>query len=165
MLLRLMTAACLSAFCLQATAQGEDHHAHMHHEASAAFSVSEVWSRAMPPSAPTGAVYFTLQNPGAAQDRLLAARTPRANRAELHTHVQKGDLMSMQQVDSVSVPANGTLQFKPGGHHVMLFELTEPLRAGEHFPLTLQFEKAGELTLDVQILDQAPNAADPHAHH
>jgi hypothetical protein len=151
-------------FCLQATAQGEDHHAHMHHEASAAFTINEVWSRAMPPNAPTGAVYFTLQNPADQEDRLLAARTPRAERTELHTHVQQGELMSMQKVESVVVPANGTLQFKPGGHHVMLFKMTEPLRAGDSFPLTLQFEKAGELTLEVRILDQAPGA-DPHAHH
>lgn len=164
MLLRLTMAACLSVFCLQATAQGEDHHAHMHHAASSAFTFSDVWSRAMPPNAPTGAVYFTLQNPGDQQDRLLAARTPRAERAELHSHAQQGELMRMQKVESVSVPAKGTLQFKPGGHHLMLFRMTEPLRAGDRFPLTLQFEKAGELTLEVRILEQAPDA-DPHAQH
>lgn len=165
MLLRFMTAACLSALCLHAAAQGEDHPVHIHHSAEAAFTVSDAWSRAMPPSAPTGAVYFTLRNAGGEDDRLLGASTPRAERAELHTHVQRGELMSMQQVESVEVPADGTLQFKPGGYHVMLFKLTQPLKAGEAFPLTLKFEKAGDVTLEVNIRDQAPAAADPHAHH
>lgn len=137
----------------------------MHHSAPASFVVSDAWSRAMPPTAPTGAVYFTLQNPSGEDDRLIGVSTPRAERAELHTHVQQGELMSMQKVEAVELPANGTLQFKPGGHHVMLFKMTQPLKAGETFPLTLQFDKAGELTLEVKILDQAPNAGGAHAHH
>lgn len=165
MLLRFITAACLSALCLHAAAQAQDHQAHMHHTAEAEFVVSDVWSRAMPPTAPTGAVYFTLHNPGGEDDRLVGASTPRAERTELHTHVQRGELMSMQQIESVEVPANGTLHFAPGGHHVMLFKLTQPLKAGETFPLTLRFEKAGDVTLEVNISDQAPASADPHAHH
>ena len=164
MLLRILAAACLSALCLHASAQSEDHHG-MHHSAPATFAVSDVWSRAMPPTAPTGAVYFTLQNPTGENDRLIGASTPRAARAELHTHVQQGELMSMQKVESVDLPANGTLQFKPGGHHVMLFKMTQPLKAGETFPLKLQFEKAGEVALEVNIRDQAPDAGGAHAHH
>lgn len=165
MLLRVLTAACLSAICLHATAQSEDHGAHMHHSAPATFTVTDAWSRAMPPTAPTGAVYFTLRNPNGEDDSLIGASTPRAERAELHTHVQQGELMSMKKVDSVNVPANGTLEFAPGGHHVMLFNMTQPLKAGESFPLTLQFEKAGDVTLEVGIRDQAPDAGGAHDHH
>ncbi|MCW3148144.1 copper chaperone PCu(A)C [Stutzerimonas stutzeri] len=166
MLLRLLTAGCLSAVCLSATAQEHHDHAAPAPAQAADISVSQVWSRAMPPSAPTGAVYFLLNNGGKQDDRLIAAHTERAEKTELHTHVHEGDVMRMQQVESVAVPAGDTVQFQPGGNHVMLFGLKQPLAAGERFALTLEFEHAGEITTDVDILDQAPGAqADPHAHH
>jgi len=161
MLLRLLTTIVLGAACLSAQAADQDHR-HM----ASSLSVDQVWSRAMPPTAPTGAVYFTLQNPGDQTDRLVAVHTPRAKKAELHTHVHEGELMRMKQIDSVEVPANGKVEFKPGGSHVMLFELSEPLVAGEQFPLTLKFEHAGEVTVNVKIQDQAPESAGhEHMHH
>src|SRR5690606_5440580 len=105
MLLRLLTAGCLSAVCLSATAQEHHDHAAPAPAQAADISVSQVWSRAMPPSAPTGAVYFLLNNGGKQDDRLIAAHTERAEKTELHTHVHEGDVMRMQQVESVAVPA------------------------------------------------------------
>lgn len=164
MLLRLLTAGCLSAICLSAAAQ--EHHHMAPATQDNGIAVSQAWSRAMPPSAPTGAVYFRLDNTGSQDDRLIGAHTPRAGKAELHTHVHQGDMMRMQQVDAVPVPAGETVAFQPSGNHVMLFELKQPLVAGEHFALTLQFEQAGEITTDVEILDQAPSApVDAHPHH
>ncbi|EIK52409.1 hypothetical protein YO5_06391 [Stutzerimonas stutzeri TS44] len=167
MLLRLLTASCLSAFCLAANAQ-EHHHSSSEPAPAATLAVSQAWSRAMPPSAPTGAVYFVLDNVGQQDDRLVAARTPRAEKAELHTHVHEGDMMRMRQVDSVAVPAGESVRFQPSGNHVMLFGLKQPLVAGERFELMLEFEHAGEITTDVDILDEAPAAppaANPHMHH
>ncbi|MBA1262572.1 copper chaperone PCu(A)C [Stutzerimonas sp. NM35] len=163
MLLRLVTAFVFSTTALSALA----HDAHSHHQQMAEMpTVSGAWSRAMPPSAPTGAVYFTLNNPGDRQERLIGAQTPRAGKTELHTHVHEGDIMRMEQIDSVEIPAGGQAEFKPGGHHVMLFQLNEPLVAGEHFPLTLIFEHAGEVVVDVAIQENAPQAADDaHNHH
>ena len=86
----------------------------------------------------------------------MGVRTPRAKKAELHTHVNEGEMMRMKQIDSIEVPAGGQVEFKPGSNHVMLFELSAPLVAGERFPLTLEFEHAGEVTVDVSIQDQAP---------
>ncbi|WP_019339098.1 copper chaperone PCu(A)C [Stutzerimonas stutzeri] len=154
MLLRLVTLFAFGTACLSATAAEQNH---AHHQMTGATPVAtHVWSRAMPPSALTGAVYFTVQNPGDAPDRLLGVHTPRAKKAELHTHVHEGEMMRMKQVDSIELPAGGQVEFKPGGHHVMLFELSAPLAAGERFPLTLEFEHAGEVTIDVSIQDQAP---------
>jgi len=163
MLLRLVTAFVFSTTALSALA----HDAHSHHQQMAeAPTVSGVWSRAMPPSAPTGAVYFTLNNPGQQQDRLIGAQTPRAGKTELHTHVHEGDIMRMEQIDSVEIPAGGQAEFKPGGNHVMMFELKEPLVAGDTFPLTLILEHAGEVVVDVVIQENAPHAAgDAHHHH
>src|SRR3546814_14488705 len=97
-------------------------------------AVSQAWSRAMPPSAPTGAVYFILENRGQQPQRLIGAQTSRAEKTELHTHVHQGNMMKMQQVEAVDVPAAGKVEFKPGGNHVMLFGLKQPLEAGESFP-------------------------------
>ncbi|MCQ4310444.1 copper chaperone PCu(A)C [Stutzerimonas sp. VN223-3] len=165
MLLRLVTALALGTATLIAVA---DDHTHAHHQTAGptAPAVTQVWSRAMPPSAPTGAVYFTLNNPSDKQDRLVGVQTSRAKKAELHTHVHEGEIMRMQQIDSVEVPAGGHVEFKPGGSHVMLFELSEPLVAGEHFPVTLIFENAGEVTVDVSIQEQAPESnGHAHKHH
>lgn len=162
MLLRLVTALALGAITFTATA---DDHAHSHHAADAKPTVTQVWSRAMPPTAPTGAVYFVMSNPGDTPDRLIDVQTPRAEKAELHTHVHKGELMSMERIDSVELPGGGEVSFRPGGHHVMLFKLSEPLVAGEHFPLTLIFETAGEVTVDVAIQEQAPESNTSHKHH
>ncbi|WP_313024571.1 copper chaperone PCu(A)C [Pseudomonas lopnurensis] len=164
MLLRLLVAGALSGFCLHALAQdhGHDHHATAHQSASD-LSVSQAWSRAMPPSAPTGAVYFALENRGEQDRRLIAAQTPRADKAELHTHLHEGGMMKMQQVESVAVPAAAKVEFKPGGNHVMLFGLKQPLVAGESFPLTLQFEGGIEVTTEVSIEDEAP--ASDAMHH
>jgi copper(I)-binding protein len=144
MLLRLVTLVALGTACLSATA-ADQNHAH-HQMMGAPLEATQVWSRAMPPTAPTG------DSP----DRLLGVHTPRAKKAELHTHVHEGEMMRMKQIDSIEVPAGGQVEFKPGSNHVMLFELSAPLVAGERFPLTLEFEHAGEVTVDVSIQDQAP---------
>ena len=161
MLLRLVTAFVLGTATLTAIADD-----HAHHMMEGKPAVTQVWSRAMPPTAPTGAVYFLISNPGETPDKLVGVKTPRAEKAELHTHVHKGDVMSMEQIESVELAPGGEVAFKPGGNHVMLFKLTEPLVAGQHFPLTLIFEKAGEVTVDVGIHDQAPETNDNgHQHH
>ncbi|QKE63240.1 copper chaperone PCu(A)C [Aquipseudomonas campi] len=125
--------------------------------------IEHPWSRALPPNAPNGGAYFIVHNQAESADRLLAVSTPRAAKAELHTHLMLGDVMKMQKVDSVSIPAGGEARFAPGGNHVMLFGLTQPLVAGERFPLTLEFEKAGKVDVEVAIEAEAP--ADTHAHH
>lgn len=159
MLLRLVTALVLGTATLTVIADD-----HAHHMANGKPVVTQIWSRAMPPSAPTGAVYFHISNPSETADRLIAVQTPRAEKAELHTHVHKGEVMSMERIESVELAAEGEVAFKPGGNHVMLFKLKQPLVAGEHFPLTLIFENAGEITVDVNIQDQAPEA-DSNGHH
>jgi copper(I)-binding protein len=163
MLLRMVTALVLGTATLTVMA---DDHMHAHHSMTGAPTVTQVWSRAMPPTAPTGAVYFTLRNPGDTPDRLTGVKTTRAEKAELHTHVHKGEVMRMERIDSVEVPAGGEVTFKPGSSHVMLFKLSEPLVAGERFPLTLIFENAGEVIVDVAIQEQAPEpSTHAHEHH
>ncbi len=124
--------------------------------------IDQPWSRELPPNAPAGAAYFTLHNAAGSADRLVGASTPRAGHSELHTHVHRDGLMKMEEVPSVEVPASGAVHFQPGGLHVMLFDLKQPLKAGEQFPLTLEFEKAGKVEVQVQV--QSADATAPAAH-
>lgn len=126
--------------------------------------VNEPWARASAGAARTGAAYLTLSNPGADGDRLVAATTPVAGRVELHTHVRDGDVMRMRPVEAIDIPAGAKADLKPGGLHIMLLGLKAPIRVGMRVPLTLRFEKAG--SVDVELSVETVGATEPdHAGH
>ncbi|MBD8708113.1 copper chaperone PCu(A)C [Pseudomonas sp. CFBP 13711] len=130
-------------------------------------TVAQPWSMALPPNAPTVAAYFVITNKGPDADRLEAVDSPIAGAAQLHQHVSQDGLMKMQHVETVNIPAGGTVTFAPMAYHVMLLDLKDRTRLidGQTFPLTLHFQKAGDLTVDVAVLKQPPVAAAPaHAH-
>lgn len=129
-----------------------------------ALTVSGAWARTTPPNARTGAAYLSISNPGGEPDRLIAAASPAASQAELHTHVMEGGVARMRQLQAIDVPAGGRVEFAPGGLHVMLIDLKGPLRDGTHFPLTLRFARAGEVTIEVPISRNAPPGTGSHRH-
>ncbi len=114
----------------------------------------------------SGAVFLILENTGHEDDRLIAARSDVAARVELHTHKDMGDgVMKMMEVEEgFAIPAGGSHALARGGDHVMLMGLTRDLADGDSFPLTLVFEKSGEMVIDVPV-DNARKpdaAAKPH---
>lgn len=127
--------------------------------------IDHPWSREMPPVAPTAAAYFVIHNKGSEADRLLRASTPVAGKAELHEHVHADGMMKMQEVKVVTIPAGGEVAFEPMGYHVMLLDVTQQAKDGEHFPLTLTFEKAGEVEVEVAVHKEAPAGHDHGEHH
>lgn len=130
-------------------------------------TVAQPWSMALPPNAPTVAAYFVITNSGADTDSLEAVDSPIAGAAQLHEHINQNGLMKMQHVETVNIPAGGAVTFAPMAYHVMLLDLKDRTRLidGQTFPLTLHFQKAGDLTVDVVVLKQPPDAAAPaHAH-
>ncbi|WP_339486552.1 copper chaperone PCu(A)C [Pseudomonas sp. EL_65y_Pfl2_R95] len=126
--------------------------------------IEHPWSREMPPVAPTAAAYFVVDNNGKEADRLIAIHTPVAEKAEMHEHVHAGGVMKMQQVQAVDIPVGGQVKFEPMGYHVMLFGLEQQMKAGEHFPMTLTFEKAGDVEVQVNVQKDAPAAGETHTH-
>lgn len=100
-----------------------------------------------------GAVYMNIANTGAA-DRLLKAETEAANTVELHTVVQENGMMQMRPVDGIDVPANGSVQLKPGGFHVMLLGVNRELKAGDKINVKLTFDKAGVREIQAKIRAQ-----------
>jgi copper(I)-binding protein len=126
-----------------------------------AIEIEHPWSRATSIAAANGAVYFTLKNSGEERDRLIAVSSTVAGKAEFHTHTIDGNIMKMRPVESIEIaPASATI-FEPGGLHVMLMGLMQPLEKGKTFPLTLVFESAGPVTVQVVVQDGGASA---HAH-
>jgi periplasmic copper chaperone A len=99
-----------------------------------------------------GVVYMTIKNTGTTDDRLVAAATPLAAQAQLHISVNNNGVMSMRPLSAVDVKANGEAVLHPDGMHLMLIGLKHPLKAGQSFPLTLTFEKAGSLEVTVPVM-------------
>jgi copper(I)-binding protein len=112
-------------------------------------AITNPWARATPGGAQTAAAYVTLSSP--AGDRLTGVSTPAAQKAEIHRMTMEGSVMKMRQVDGIDIPARQTVALKPGGYHIMLTGLAKPLEAGQSFPLTLDFAKAGEKQVTVTV--------------
>lgn len=116
-----------------------------------AIEIRSAWARATPPKAPAGGAFLTITNTGDATDNLLGATTDVAKTAELHTHLQQGDVMRMVALGNVEVQPGKTVEFAPGGLHVMLMGLKQPLTEGQSFPLVLDFAQAGKVTVTVDV--------------
>jgi copper(I)-binding protein len=109
------------------------------------------WARATPGGAKVGGAYLEIKAAQGAADRLVAAKSPLAGKVEIHEHVHEGDVMKMRRVEGVAVAGGQSVIFKPGGYHLMLMDLTHGLKQGEKLPLTLVFEKAGEVNVEATI--------------
>jgi hypothetical protein len=125
-----------------------------HHEsamagAKAKIAVSAFFARA---TTENGAVYMTLKNEGSDDDALVAAETDVARAVELHqTTIGEGDVMKMQPVPTIPIPAGGSVKLEPGGLHVMLIGLQKELAMGDKINLTLKFEKAEPVTIEAEV--------------
>lgn len=125
---------------------------------SGMLTIIQPWSRATPPGAPTGVAYLEIVNKGPA-DTLVRIESAVAREVQMHTSYSEGGMMRMRPVESLEIPAQGRVQFKPGGLHLMLIGLKQPLKEGEHFELTLVFQKAGPVR--VEAIVQGLGAASP----
>jgi copper(I)-binding protein len=133
-------------------------------QAQTAPKVEAAWARPTVAGQGAGGGFLKITG-GATADKLLSASADVSKAVELHTMEMDGNVMRMRQIPAIDVPAGGTVELKPGGRHVMFMGLTQPLKAGTRFPLTLRFEKAGEVKVDVEIAAQAPGGASPMAEH
>ena len=113
--------------------------------------VGEPFSRPSIGQGSAGVVYLRIHNRGTAPDRLVAASTPVALRSDLHMHEHIGDIARMRRTDAVAIAAGETIALAPGGLHIMLSGLEAPLREGDSFALTLHFEAAGSITVEVPV--------------
>lgn len=107
--------------------------------------ISEAYARATMPQQQAGGAFVTIENKGKEADKLVGASTPVAKSVELHTMAMDNNVMKMREVSSIELKADSKLVMKPGeGYHLMLMGLQQPLKAGDKFPITLNFEKSGK---------------------
>lgn len=166
-MLRSLTQASALAFCLVAPgllavpAMANDHVA----AAKAGdLHVEQAWSRATPKSAANGAAFMTLRNAGKDADALTSAASTASKAVEIHATTMKDGVMQMRQVNQLDIPAGGAVELKPGGYHVMFIGLKAPLAAGSMVDLTLNFAKAGPVTLKLPVAAAGAPAPAPMAH-
>lgn len=113
-------------------------------------TVSEVWARPGLAEGNSG-VFFEINNPTKTDDRLLSASSDVAGAVELHQTTMEDGVMKMTPQEFVSVPAGEQVAFKPGDYHVMLIGLKDALNVGDSFTLTLNFENAGAIVIEVSV--------------
>lgn len=132
--------------------------AETHATSKGGVTLAQPWARATPPGAKSGAAFFEMK--ASDGDRLVAAKSSQAKRVEIHNHVMENGVARMRRVEGVAIPAGQSVTLHPHGFHIMLIDLVAPLKQGETLPLTLVFEKAGEITVETVI--QPISATGPH---
>lgn len=159
------TAALFSAFIALFAAvplQAETKSPASTHLAAGDLVISQIWSRATPPTAKSGVAYLQIENTGTSDDALLAVSSTVANNAMIHETKVADGVMTMSHVMKLAIAAGETVKLEPGGLHVMLMGLKAPLKAATSYKLTLTFETAGEVTIDVPVL--SPGQPLKHSH-
>ena len=141
MFAKTLTSAALAATLLALPAFAQD------------ITVSDAYARASSPVAKSGAAFMVIHNAGSQDDRLISAQSDAAAVVELHTHMDMGEgVMKMMHVEEgFPIPAGGMHALARGGDHVMLMGLTGPMEQGNTVSVTLVFENAGEMVLDVPV--------------
>ncbi len=120
-------------------------------------TVENQWSRTSPMVTGAGAAYMDIT--AAEADRLVGASVDSSVAAmvEIHeTSMNDDGAMMMQPVTEIELPAGETVKLEPGGYHIMLMQLVEPLEAGQTYKLTLQFAESGDQEIEVEVRDEAP---------
>jgi periplasmic copper chaperone A len=142
----LLTAAATAAIAHEFTREG--------------VTVAHPWARATPGGAKVGGAYLEIKAAAGKGDRLIGARSPVAGGAEIHNHVMDGGVARMRRVEAIIVPAGKSVVLEPGGYHVMLVDLKQPLKQGDLIKLTLVFERVGEIEVDATV--EPIGATGPH---
>ena len=131
-----------------------------HDYKSGDLTIGHPWSRATLPNAPVAGGYMTITNTGNTADRLIGGSSPAAGGVEVHQMSMEGDIMKMRPVEGgLEIKPGETVTLKPGGYHLMLTKPAKRLMEGDHVPLTLTFERAGDLKVDLSV--DKPTATGP----
>lgn len=118
---------------------------------SATIQTYDAYAFATSPTPKNGAVFLTIKNTGIEDDALLSAQSDVAETIEIHEMAMRDGIMQMRKLESLMVTPDSKSILEPTGNHIMLIGLNKPLVEGESFPMTLNFENAGDITIDVAI--------------
>ncbi len=130
-----------------------------------AIEINHPWTRATPPTAQAGGGFLLLTNTGTTPDRLIAVKSPAADKVEIHEMKMDGNVMRMRELDKgVELPPGATVELKPGGFHIMFMGLKAPFAKDKKVPLTLVFEKAGSIDVELPVEAMGAGAPTPPKH-
>lgn len=124
--------------------------------------IKDAFVRATNPGQTVGGGYLTIENPNANADKLMSVTYAKASSVQIHEMKMEGDKMIMRDIGTLAIPAKSKVELKPGGFHLMLMGLKEQLNDGDVIAITLQFEKAGKV--DVNMPVKAMSHAKMHNH-
>ncbi|MFL6791642.1 MAG: copper chaperone PCu(A)C [Bradyrhizobium sp.] len=114
--------------------------------------ITQAWSRATPSGAKIAGGYLTIENKGSAPDRLIDGSGDIAGKVEVHEMATKNGVMTMRPLEKgLTIEPGKTVKLAPGGYHLMMFDLKGPLKQGDKVPVTLEFEKAGKVTVSLDV--------------
>jgi copper(I)-binding protein len=157
---RILLAAVLAGPVLIADA------ARAHDYQAGDIAIGHPWTRAIGAAAPTAAGYMSFRNAGTEPDRLVGATSPRARSVEIHEMTMTDGVMRMRPLaGGIAIPPGGTAWLRPGGTHLMLIGPAGPFARGEAVPVTLRFERAGEVTVDLEVAAAGARDAAGHGGH
>ena len=129
--------------------------------ADESITIENPWVRDAPPHAEMSAAYLTIMNHSGRTQTLAAISSPQFQKVEVHRTQMVNGQVRMQREDNVTVAAHGSLEFKPGGYHLMLIHPLHELKTGDMVELRLQFKDSQPLTVQAPIRE---SAAQPHSH-
>lgn len=128
--------------------------------------IEHPWSRPTPPGTPMGVGYLVIRNHSERDITLVSASTPRAGHVSMHETLMKDGVMRMRQLKKgLTISAGEAVEFKPNSYHLMLEKLTEPLKEGESIPLTLEFEDAGAIDVELSVQSLDADMKEPEMDH
>jgi len=128
----------------------------------AALQIGHPWARATAPTAPSAGGFLTITNTGTTADKLITVKTPTADMAQIHEMKMDGNVMRMRELEKgIEIPPGATVELKPGGFHIMFMGLKAPFAKDAKVPLTLVFEKAGSVDVELQVAAMGAGAPAP----
>jgi len=114
--------------------------------------ISQGWTRATPNGAKVGGGFLTIENRGSAPDRLIAGSADVAGSVQVHEMSMDNGVMKMRPMEKgLTIDPGKTVKLAPGGYHLMMMDLKSPLKQGDKVPVTLEFEKAGKVTVSLDV--------------
>jgi len=126
--------------------------------------IANAWVAATPPNATVAAAYMDIVAHGS--DRLLRASSPLAQQVEIHQTLVEDGVSKMRPISELALAEGETVKLEPGGTHLMMIGIASAFATGQTVPLSLEFERAGTIELDVPVMTHgtAPHGSD-HSHH
>ena len=157
-MIRLARAAAVAALLLVTPAIAHDGVIHL-----GPINISAPFTRATLPNAPVGGGFLTIENTGDTDDRLVSVAATVSGAVQLHEMAMQGDVMKMRELpDGITIPAGETITLAPGGLHIMFMGLTQPFTEGQTVAVTLTFEQAGSVDMELPVLGAAADTAPAH---